>query len=76
MTIQSASVARGVDQAIFVRVGDFGLLKLLASAAVFAVITWLLEMIVVGILSLFVTVPSATVWALIVRTLAPERQVV
>jgi hypothetical protein len=56
--------------------GDVGVLELLASAAVFAVVTWLLGMILVGILSLFVTIPCATVWALIVRKLARQRQVV
>ena len=56
--------------------GDVGVLELLASAVVFAVVTWLLGMILVGILSLFVTIPCATVWALIVRKMARQRQVV
>jgi hypothetical protein len=56
--------------------GDVGVLELVASAAVFAVVTWLLGMILVGIISLFVTVPCAAVWALLVRKLARQRQVV
>lgn len=48
--------------------GELAVLELIGGAIVF----WLLGLIIVGILSLTVTIPCAAVWALVVRRLARD----